>query len=111
MTADAGVNVEKDEHSSIAGKIASCTTTLEISLLVPQKIGNSTTRRFCNTTPGHIPRRCFNIYSRHMLHYVHSSLIYDSQKLERIQMSLKRGIDTKKCGTFSQWNTTQLLET
>ena len=30
-----------------------------------------------------------------MLHYVHSSLIYNSQKLERTQMSLNRGMDTK----------------
>ena len=30
-----------------------------------------------------------------MLHYVHSSLIYNSQKLERIQMPLNRGMDTK----------------
>jgi hypothetical protein len=27
-----------------------------------------------------------------MLHYVHSSLTYNSQKLERTQMSLNRGI-------------------
>jgi hypothetical protein len=31
-----------------------------------------------------------------MLHYVHSILIYNSQKLETTQMSLKRGIDTEK---------------
>jgi hypothetical protein len=30
-----------------------------------------------------------------MLHYVHISLIYNSQKLERTQMSLNRGIDTE----------------
>ena len=30
-----------------------------------------------------------------MLHYVHSSLIYNSQKLERTQMPLNRGLDTK----------------
>ena len=29
-----------------------------------------------------------------MLHYVHSSLIYNSQKLERTQMPLNRGMDT-----------------
>ena len=31
-----------------------------------------------------------------MLHYVHSSLIYNSQKLEITQMSLNRGMDKKK---------------
>jgi hypothetical protein len=30
-----------------------------------------------------------------MLHYVHSSLIYNSQKLERSQMSLNKGVDTE----------------
>jgi hypothetical protein len=45
-----------------------------------------------------------------MLHYVHSSLIYDSQKLERTQMPLNRGMDTKKCGAFTQWSTTQILK-
>jgi hypothetical protein len=30
-----------------------------------------------------------------MLHYVHSSLIYNSQKVERTQMSFDRGMDTK----------------
>ena len=30
-----------------------------------------------------------------MLHYVHSNLIYDSQKLERTQMPLNRGMDTE----------------
>jgi hypothetical protein len=28
-----------------------------------------------------------------MFHYVHSSLIYNNQKLERTQMSLNRGMD------------------
>ena len=30
-----------------------------------------------------------------MLHYVHSRLIYNSQKLERTQMPLNRGMDTE----------------
>jgi hypothetical protein len=30
-----------------------------------------------------------------MLHYVHNSLIYNRQKLERTQMPLNRGMDTK----------------
>jgi hypothetical protein len=30
-----------------------------------------------------------------MLHYVHNSLNYNSQKLERTQMSLNRGMDTE----------------
>jgi hypothetical protein len=35
--------------------LQACTTTLEISLEVPQKIGHSTTGGSSNTTPGHIP--------------------------------------------------------
>jgi hypothetical protein len=34
--------------------LQACTTTLKISLAVPQKIGHSTTRRSSNTSPGHI---------------------------------------------------------
>jgi hypothetical protein len=30
-----------------------------------------------------------------MIHYVHSSLIYNSKKLERTQLSLNRGMDTE----------------
>jgi hypothetical protein len=30
-----------------------------------------------------------------MIHYVHCSLIYNSQKLEKTQMSLKIGMDTE----------------
>ena len=40
--------------------LQACTTTLEISLVVSQKIGHSTTRRFSNTSSGHISRRCPN---------------------------------------------------
>jgi hypothetical protein len=36
----------------------------------------------------------------HMLHYVHSSLIYNSQKLETIQMSLKKSIGYRKCAVY-----------
>ena len=45
-------------------------TIVEISLAISQKIGHSTT-------------------------YIHSSLIYNSQKLERTQMFLNRGMDTE----------------
>jgi hypothetical protein len=45
-----------------------------------------------------------------MLHYVHSSLIYNSKKMERTQMSLNRGMDTENVLHFTQWSTTQLLK-
>jgi hypothetical protein len=40
VTADAGDDVEKEEHPLVVGLQAG-TTTLEISLAVPQKIGHS----------------------------------------------------------------------
>jgi hypothetical protein len=40
--------------------LKACTTTLEISLVVPQKIGHGTTGGSHNTSPGHISRRCSN---------------------------------------------------
>ena len=75
--------------------LQACTTTLEISLAVPQKIGNSTTGGSRYISSRHMPRRYPNRLEGHMLHYVHSSLIYNSQKLERTQMFHNRGIDTE----------------
>jgi hypothetical protein len=43
------------------------------------------------------PTKSFNIKKWYKSggHYVHSSLIYSGQKLERTQMSLNRGLDTE----------------
>jgi hypothetical protein len=70
------------------------TTTLEINLVVPQKIGNRSTQIPSYTTLGHIPKRCPTRPQEHVLQYVHSSLIYNSQKLETTQMPLNR-MDTE----------------
>ena len=40
-------------HPLLVG-LQSCTTTLEVSLEVPQKTGHNTTGRSSNTSPGHI---------------------------------------------------------
>jgi hypothetical protein len=72
--------------------LQSCTTTLEINMVISQKMGHSTTGGSSNTSPGHIFRRCSIWY---ILHYVHSSLIYNNQKPERTQMSLYTGMDTE----------------
>jgi hypothetical protein len=61
VTVDTGEAVVKEKHSSIAGGIASWYNHLEISLVVPQKIGHSTTGRSSNTSPGHISRRYSNL--------------------------------------------------
>jgi hypothetical protein len=80
--------------------LQACTTTLGISQAVPQKIGHNTTRVFCNTSPGYISRRFSNQYVEHMIHSVHSSLIYNSQKLKIIQMPLYREMDTENVVHF-----------
>jgi hypothetical protein len=60
VTVDAGKDVEKEEHSSIAGGTASLYNHSG-SLVVPQKIGHSSTGRTSNASPGHIPRRFSNM--------------------------------------------------
>ena len=67
------------------------TTTLEVSLEVPQKIGHNITGRSSNAYPEDVPTGNKNTCTT----YVHSSLIYNSQKLERTQMSLNRRMDTE----------------
>jgi hypothetical protein len=44
--------------------LLACTTTLEISLEVPQKIEHNTTRGSRNTSPGHISIRCSKLVIR-----------------------------------------------
>ena len=51
----------------------------------------------------------FPTYNRYMLHYVHSNLIYNSQKLTRTEMS-NRGMDTKNVVHLHN-RVTQLLKT
>jgi hypothetical protein len=43
VTAHFGEDIEKEEHSSIAGRIANWKTTLTFNLEVPQKTGNRST--------------------------------------------------------------------
>ena len=62
------------------------------------------------STLGHIPKRCPTTPQGHMLHHVHTSLIYSSQKLETTQISLKQRNEFRK-RTFIQWNSTELLKT
>ena len=52
------------------------TTTLEISLEVPQKIGNRSTWTPSYSTLGNIPKRCPTIPQGHVFHYVHNLGFY-----------------------------------
>jgi hypothetical protein len=55
VTADAGEDVEKEEHSPLLlVSLHDGTTTLEINLEVPLEIGHSTTRGSSNTSSEHI---------------------------------------------------------
>jgi hypothetical protein len=69
------------------------TTTLEINLVVPQKIGNTSAERPSYIALGHISKRCSTISHEHTFHYCHISLIYNSQKLEATQMPLNWRMD------------------
>jgi len=51
---------------------------LEMSLEIPQKIGNYTTLGPRYTYPGHITKGCYNM-QKTMLNDVHSSLIHDTR--------------------------------
>jgi hypothetical protein len=65
--------------------------------VIPQEIRNSgCTRRPSYSTPGHISKWCSTIPQVPVLYYyVHSSLIYNIQKLETIQISLNQRMDTE----------------
>jgi hypothetical protein len=102
VTADDSEDVEKEEHSSIGGGSASWYN----------HSGNQSGASSENWTIPLLgiypedPPTCNN-----MFYCDHSSYIYNTQKLETNQMSLNRRIGYRKCGTFTQWNTTQLLKT
>jgi hypothetical protein len=69
-----------------APNFVSVTPNMGILFPIQRKNGSSsenwisTTGRSSNSSPRHIPRRCFNLLKGYVLHYVHGSLIYNSQK-------------------------------
>ncbi|KAL6030647.1 hypothetical protein STEG23_018137 [Scotinomys teguina] len=52
------------------------------SMVNSQKIGHHSSSRPSHTTPGHIPKECPVLPQGHMINYVHSSFICNSQNLE-----------------------------
>jgi hypothetical protein len=62
--------------------LQTCSTTLEINLVIPVKIGRS-----IYATTGHILKRCPTMPQEYVFHYFHSDLTCDSQKLETTLMS------------------------
>jgi hypothetical protein len=94
VTEDAGEDVEKEEHSSIAGGIT----------IWYNHSGNQFGRSAENCTQYYskvqqylswaYTQKMFQLVIKTHAPYVHSSLIYNSQKLERTQMPLNRGVNT-----------------
>ena len=70
--------------------VQTCTTTLKINLFFSQKAGDSFLSQdpVIPQDPGHITKICATTLQRHLLNYVHSSFIYNNQKLKTTQMSL-----------------------
>ena len=87
----------------LLGGLQNSIISLEINLVVPQKIGNTFMWRPCYMTPKYIPKRSSTISQGHMLHCFHSSLFYNSQKLETTQMSLTWRMDTENVVHLHNW--------
>ena len=84
MIAYAGEDVEWGEHSSIVGGNATCAATVEISVVVSQVTGSQPTSESSNTILGNIPKKCPIILQKHVLNYVHNSIICNSKNVETI---------------------------
>ena len=99
--------MEKEEHSSTAG---AGTTTLEIHPVVLQKIWNDTSRGpaipllgiYPEDSPGCNKDTCSTMFI---------TALFIIAKSWKEQMSLNGGMDTKKCGIYTQWSTIQSLKT
>ena len=59
-------------------------------MIVPQKIGNQFTSGPGYITLEHIPKRCSALPQGHLLNYVHSNFVHNSQKLETTWMLLNQ---------------------
>ena len=83
VTTYAGEDVDQMDHSPLLLGVQTCTTIMEISIVVPQNTGNPSTPQhptisLLDINPKNIP----TLPQRHFLSYVHSSFIHNIQKLE-----------------------------
>jgi hypothetical protein len=93
MTAHAGEDVEKGEHSSIASEIANWYSRNQSVVFSENwKLFYLKTQLYHSWTYN---QRMSTKSQGHMLHYDYSSLICNSQKLETTQMSLYRRMVTE----------------
>ena len=72
---------EAVEQTPLLLGVQTCTSHLEINIVVSQKIGSPSTSRPNYIIPEHI-RKGHPTLSRHLLNYVHNSFIHNSQKLK-----------------------------
>ena len=73
-----------NKENSFLVSVKSDTAILEINIVVYQKNDNQCTSRPSYTNLGYIPKGCSIILQGHLLDYVYSSIIYNSQNLETI---------------------------
>ena len=65
------------------------TATVENNMEVPQKVKNRTTQQSSNHTTRYLPKEYENTNSKGYMHpYVYSSIIYNSQDMEVVQVSI-----------------------
>ena len=60
---------------------------MENSMEFPQKIKNRTTTQSSNSTPGYL------LKGNEIIMSIHCSIIYNSQDMKKIQMTIKRWMD------------------
>ena len=87
-------------HALLVG-MKTCITSLKISMVVSQKIGNQPTSGPSNTTLGHILKRCSITLQRHLFSCVHSSIICNSQNLKTTQMPLNERMDKENVAIYT----------
>ena len=86
-------------------RVQTCIINLNISMAVSQKIENQSTSRPSISTLGHIPKGRLIILHEHLLNYVQSNIILNSQNLETVLMPLNK-MDTENVVYLTQWNIT-----
>ena len=74
-----------------------------------RKLKNRTTIWSSNPTPGHLSRENHDS-QRHMYSDVHWSTLFNSQDMEKTQMSHQQRSGSRRCGTYIQWNITHPLK-
>ena len=87
--------------------LQACTTTLEVSLAVPQKNEHSITRRSSNTSPGHIPKDVSTGNKNTCSTMFIAALFIIARSWKEPDVPQQRN-GYRKCGTCTQWSTTQL---